>query len=322
MRNTLKIAKPVLQGFSLLLMLFISACSSKRNNELKILKELNRSLENSNMTIQKSSEVIYHTLENKLVDPASFEKAKIWEPKGKKVYELSREMFNYINDLKNDLKRESSDSKDKWKDSFEGNNKKAVKSFFIKNGKGNDLYKKIIDYKEGILAIDSEIRKEFSESIIAVTEEFDTLQIKKDFTDYYFRKASVMQAMSLLTKFQNNIKVSENRVIAYCNHRVASHEPFYTSYSAIIGQSAQIVKPGAIIEITSGVAFSSKTKPEIIIEGKNVQLNEMAFAKYKRKSPIRPGNYKIPVIISYTDEYGKKQTLEKEVEYTVSNCKN
>ncbi|MEI9810185.1 MAG: hypothetical protein WDO16_21235 [Bacteroidota bacterium] len=94
---------------------------------------------------------------------------------------------------------------------------------------------------------------------------------------------------------------------------------FYDVYSTIIGQSSNIVRSGEQIEITAGVgAFSRIASLKITIAGKEVTAGDEGIALYKFKSSSKPGTHFIPVKLSYTDQDGKEQTIEKNVEYTVA----
>ena len=131
--------------------------------------------------------------------------------------------------------------------------------------------------------------------------------------------------MVLLSKFQNNIKINENKIVAYCKHKIGSTDGpgFFTTYSAIIGQNAQVLKPESFFEINAGVgAYSKAALPTIYINGSKKELNESGVAIAKMKTPIKPGNYKVPVLITFIDENGLKREVKQTIEYAVSNCGN
>ena len=80
------------------------------------------------------------------------------------------------------------------------------------------------------------------------------------------------------------------------------------------------MQPGEQIEITSGIgSFDSRPDPKVFVYGKQIPLNEHAFAVFKFKAEKKPGKYYVPVKIKYTDQNGRKQSIQKEIEYTVAN---
>ena len=49
-----------------------------------------------------------------------------------------------------------------------------------------------------------------------------------------------------------------------------------------------------------------------------MKIKDDVIAHYKLKAASRPGKYYVPVKINYTDQNGKQQTVQKEIEYTVA----
>ncbi len=290
------------------------------------MSELHKSLESSILLINKSSENFYYELDNKQYFPATTYKAQIWVPKSKRVYELTKELFNYIEGLKTELKKQSSTKKDSSEKSYYGEDKQVVKRLFINQKKGNELKNKIMEYRARLLCCDSMIRKEFAEVVSAVTQKLDTSELDKDFSEYFSQKINIGEALLLLTKLQNNIKVVENQLISFCNLHVADNRfitESYSQYAVIVGQSSSIVKPKETIVITSGVgSFTRNLDLNFIIAGREVKVNDYNQAVYKFKASLKSGKHFVPVVISYTDQDGKKQIIEQTIEYTVSNCEN
>jgi gliding motility-associated protein GldM len=127
-------------------------------------------------------------------------------------------------------------------------------------------------------------------------------------------------AVTILSKFQNDVKTSENRVVAFAHEQVGKVAVRFDTYAAIVGQSSNYVMPGQEIEITAGVgAFSKAAAPTITINGQGASLGEdgAAHAKFTGGSV---GNHSIPVRISYTDQEGKPQVIEKTISYTVGQA--
>ena len=124
----------------------------------------------------------------------------------------------------------------------------------------------------------------------------------------------------MLSKFQNNIRINEERILVFCHEQIGSTGPNCTFISAISAQNKSVVQAGEKIEIYAGVGeFSSNMKTEVFIYDKPVRLDENAIAIYKLKAASKPGKYYVPVKINYTDQNGRQQTVQKEIEYTVAN---
>src|SRR5674476_930821 len=70
------------------------------NEVINAFKVVDRSLITSNTNITASNNTLYKSLEDKLKEPQSAEKARIWAPKAMKAKQYSDEMMSYIEGLK------------------------------------------------------------------------------------------------------------------------------------------------------------------------------------------------------------------------------
>jgi len=124
-------------------------------------------------------------------------------------------------------------------------------------------------------------------------------------------------ALTILSKFQNDVKTSENRVIQVCHNKVGEVVVRFDTYAAIVGQNSNYLMPGQELEITAGVgAFSKGATPTITIAGRPYQIGAEGTATAKLPGG-GVGPHTIPVRISYTDQEGKPQVIDKVVEYKV-----
>ncbi len=313
------LSSPLITMVGLLLSLLFSSCSDKPDKDLVIFEALDESLINSNKSFAVANQYLFHSLEEKLIDPLTQYRASNWHPKGVRFQQLSNEIINYIENLKRDLKKEAGLNDDEK--AFRKDDRNAVTSLFNTKGKGKELYERLRKYKKDMLNVDTQIRNVFSSIPVVITESFDSTEKRRqDFTHIFFYDTSPIAALAMLSKFQNNVWIMENKMLAYCNENCRFIDcGFYDAYSVIIGQNSNYVRAGEKIEITAGVgAFSRKSQPEVIINGRNVEINENGVAIYKRKASGKSGKHFIPIKIDFIDEYGKKQTIEKKVEYTVA----
>ncbi len=310
---------PFLLIVSLTIVISNLACSDNSENDLTVFKALDESLSNSNTTIQRSTETIYASLEQKLADPITATKAQIWYPKAMMIQKYAGDITAFIGDLKHRLKKAAGLKKENEKEIFNESNKGIVNSFFNENRIGDTLYQKLLKFKTDVLSVDIQMDTVFRQTLLLATRAFDLSNSDaRNFTKTFFYSTPVVAALATLSTFQNNVRIIENRMISFCNNKMICCSFFYDVYSAIIGQNSTYVRTGEQIEITAGVgAFSKVAQPEILFGGKKVDIDETGTAVHKFNSPSKPGKYIVPVKISYTDQDGKKRTIEKAVEYTV-----
>ncbi len=290
---------------------------------LEAFKTVDKSLMNSTISINKSNDVLYKSLADKLADPQSAEKAKIWAPKADEAKKLSVALSSYIDGLKLDLKK-SADLTMKEKDGvqvedFKEDNLDASTRLFETNGKGKELEQKLNDYKKAMLGIDPAIAKEFESNFPVSTQVPGGNQIgkSKDFTSTYFHMTPTVAALTILSKFQNNIKNAENQVITYCHNQIGAVKLIYDKFEPIAASNSTYLMPGEEMIVTAGVgAFNDAAKPVITIDGVTTALNENGVAE-KKFNVSGGGQKKVHVVITYTKPDGTPDRLEKDIEYTV-----
>lgn len=289
---------------------------------LEAFKTVDKSLINSTTSINKSNDVLYKSLADKLSDPQSAEKAKIWQPRAITAQDLSNKMNAYIDQLKMDLKK-GADLTMKEKDGkqvedFKEDNLDASTRLFETGGKGKELEQRLNDYKKAMLAIDPSIAKEF-ESNFPVTTEVPVGQEGKvkDFSTTYFHMTPTVAALTILSKFQNNVKNAENQVVTYCHNQIGAVKVIYDKFQPIAAGSSTYLMPGEEMVVTAGVgAFNDAAKPTITIDGATTSLNENGVAE-KKFNVSGGGKKKVHVVITYTKPDGTPDRLEKDIEYTV-----
>ena len=292
---------------------------------LNAFKVVDKSLMTSNTNLSAGNETLYKSLLAKVADPITAEKAKIWNPKAEQAKKLSADMDTYINQLKTDLKKEAGvemvtvDGKqvEKYK---EDDLEAATRLFGNGPGgknEGPNLEKKLMDYKTAMLAIDPEIAAKFSRTFpVDVAPQIGEDGKKKDFTIAFFHMTPTVAGLTLLSKFQNNVKNAENQVVTFCHEQVGAVKVKFDKTGVLIGQSSNYVMPGQEITITAGIgAYSSAAAPQISINGSGVQtVDGQGISKFQASGG---GLHKVPVTIRYKDQDGNDKVETKDVEYTV-----
>ena len=296
---------------------------------LNAFKVVDKSLVTSNDNLNSANSTLYNSLKTKLTDPMTAEKAKPWYERAERAKQLSTEMDSYINQLKTDLKNESGfkmvEVDGKQVEEFKEDDLEAATRLFG-NGeggknKGEELKSKLQAYRDQMLAIDPSIAKEFATTF--PVEDLKNAKIlgqdgkEKDFTTAYFHMTPSVAALTLLSKFQNNVKNGENQVVTYCHNQVGAVKVVYDQFAALVGQSSNYVMPGEEVEITAGVgAYSKAAQPQISIGGSSMAIGPDGRASYKFKAN-GSGSRSVPVNVTYTKPDGTKETKTFDVKYTV-----
>lgn len=300
------------------LVLLVYACSHTPKNVAMIFKVLDAGIANSNRSINSQTVAIYHTLENKMSEPHMHYRASIWYSKAMIAQKLSAEMFVYIQGLKEDLLKQARLDKDHL--SIDEDNKKQVNEFFTKDKKDAELFQKLKSYKDSILSIDRTIDQDFRDCSL-IPKVSGSGEDKADSVTILFENTSIITAIAVLSQFQNNVKILENKVASYCNMQVTNNAFIIDFFpTPIISQSTMYLKATDELRINAGLGeFDIRSDPKILINNKAVEINDYGYAEFRYKVKSQPGSYSVPVRIEYNDQDGNKRVIDRIVKYTVIN---
>ncbi len=291
---------------------------------LNAFKTVDRSLMIASSVAEQKNEEIFKSFKAKLEDPTSREKAAIWEPKAQQAKKISDELYNYIEALKLELKKESGlktvDGKEEFKeDDLDAGTRLLVQYAPEGKGKGKELFEKLKAYKEQLLSIDPEMKKEIEVGLpLDLTIPPTTSDAgKSDWAYAYFHMTPTIAAITIMSKFQNDVKNSESKAVEFCHKQIGQVEIIYDQFQAFAGTNTQYLMPGEELVITAGIgAFSKAAQPSISIDGANVPLNAEGTAEYKTRVGGSGSGIK-RVRISYAKPDGTTAVVEKEIKYTV-----
>src|SRR5215212_9151469 len=132
---------------------------------LNAFKTVNRSLETTNTTVNKSTETIMKSLDDKRHDPSSAVKAQIWYPKAQLAQQLSKQMFDYLQGMKEQILRQAGGDPNKPEKRFKEDNLDITTRLMIDKGNGKQLLQKLAEYRKNILAIDPSIDSAFNTTL-------------------------------------------------------------------------------------------------------------------------------------------------------------
>jgi len=287
---------------------------------LNAFKTIEQSLSNANVIIQKKNTDIIKSLQLKLQDPKTAEKAAIWAPRAKEAQKLSDDVYNYVESLKAGLKKEAGLKIKDGKEEFNDHDLSSTTRFFLKGeNRGQDLLNRLTQYKANLAAIDPSIAKDVIPNLPLDLSIPTTTSIagKGNWAYAYFNMTPPIAAITILTKFQNDIRNSESQVMEYCHKEIGEVELVYDQFNAFAASNSQYLMAGEELVITAGVgAFSSAAKPTITIDGVVLPIGPDGSASYKTTAGT-PGENTKRVRISFLKPNGETAVVEKDVKFTV-----
>jgi gliding motility-associated protein GldM len=190
-------------------------------------------------------------------------------------------------------------------------------------GKGKELFNKLKNFRDQLMAIDPDLAKEIGPTLPVdlrtpkTNQEPKTDKEIEQWAFNYFHMTPSVAGLTMLSKFQNDIKNSEAQAVEFCHKEIGEVELIYDEFKALAQPSTQYAMPGEQIIITAGLgAFNKAARPVITVDGANVPLNPDGAAEYKMTAGAA-GAYSKKVTISYTKPDGTIARVDKEVKYTV-----
>ncbi len=279
---------------------------------IEAFKTVDKSLVKSNVNLETGNNTLFESLKDKLTDPqVNKEKLAIWTANAGKAKDLSDGLNTYLEGLKKQLKEASGLTVENGVEKFKDDDLNASSRIMDNEKKGKELDDKLKEYRKAMLAIDSGIARKF-DKIFPVEVDNST-----DATTPSFRMMPTVAAVTLLSKYQNNVKNAENQVVTFCHDQVGKIKVVYNQFAAIVGQSSNYLMPGEKLKINAGVgAFSTEARPVITIGGSSIPVNAEGVAE-KEFSVDGSGDKSVSVNVSYTTPDGKVESKPYTIKYTV-----
>ena len=286
---------------------------------LNAFKTVNNSITKANGTLTENNNAIYSSLDAKLKDAKTVEKAKIWAPKAQTAQQYSKMVYDSIERMKMGLMREAGYAPEKGDTTFREDNLDAPTRYFDNMGNGKKLHDMLAAYKKNMLAIDPEVAKEFANKLPINLEvpKSQAGNTNLNFTTAYFHMTPSIAALTILSKFQNDVKNSENQVVTYCHNKIDAVAVRFDKFGFVGGLSSSYVMPGEKIQVYAGLgATSSGATPTILINGRPASIGADGIATSEFNAG-GTGAARVNVIIRYKDQDGIDKEIPKTLEYTV-----
>jgi gliding motility-associated protein GldM len=305
---------------------------------LNAFKTVNNSIEKSNDIVASKNAMTYKAFNDELADSKTANQAKVWAPPAQQAKLLSAAMTTYLDSLKEELINESSPSVKDGKREFSDGNLDAATRIFDTHGKGKVLYNKLIQYRLDLLGLvdpkkypgqsDSTLKDlaqaqtEFAvrlpiDTKVPVSQAGNarTSDSAHDWTINYFHMTPTIAALTILSKFQSDVKNSESQVIDFLHKQVGEVKVKFDKFEAMVGTNATYLMPGDELDVTAGIgAFSTAATPHIYVNGALQQNGPDGTALYKTKVS---GTGSVNVKIEFTNPDGSPGIATKEIKYTV-----
>jgi gliding motility-associated protein GldM len=243
----------------------------------------------------------------------------MWKPKADAAIKMANDMASYIETLKVNLKKESGLEMVDGVEQYKEDELEAATRIFTVKGEGPKLQAALDQFAKKVVEnIPAEKRAGLPKLPIDVSVPKTQNANNKTWTDAYFHMTPTVAAITILSKFQNDVLRSGNIVADYCQSQIGKVEVILDKFEILTSQNTNYLLPGQQLEIKAGIgAFSSKAKPTISINGVSQQANDSGFARYTTTASGGGGGT-VPISVSFKDpNTGQVTTKTTTVTYTV-----
>lgn len=286
------------------------------NEVLNAFKIVNDSIRASNNSIASKNEETYQQFEKQmLVDPVRVGPIKI---KSDSVKLLSNNMNIYLDSLKELVIRESGGRDDSGQIRYADNLEAPIR--VMENyGDGPRLENKIQVLRQQLISfVDPAYRQELATALplkVEIPHATDP-ENRNDWTAAHFKMVPTIAAVTILSKFQNDVKNSESLVIDHLFSQVSKQNFVFNQYSVLISANSGYVMTGEKYEakIMLG-AYSTTVNPSITVNGQVIPVSS-GLGTYDATATA-VGDHTLNVAISLKDQTGKIQTYNATQDYTV-----
>lgn len=293
---------------------------------LNAFKTVNASIDTANAVADKKSASVMDAFDEALKDSQTKVNAEIWAPKAQEAQKLSDEMAKYIEDLKTRLKKESKgENIGTPNEKFSEDNLDASTRMFVEGKDGNELEQKLKAFKVALMntvpADQPKIREEFERSLplnLEAPKSQTGSTGAKEWKDAYFHMTPTIAALTILNKFQNDVKNSEAIVVDRYYQQIGKVKFKLDKFDAFASQNSNYLMPGQDLEIKAGIgAYSTEVKPSVSINGANIPVGADGSAAFKT-TVNGAGEHTVKVVVNYVDpNTGENKVATKDVKYTV-----
>lgn len=287
---------------------------------LNAFRTVDTSLMTANGTIENKNNAIFKSFAQKLKDEKTRERAEIWAPKAEEARKASEEVYKYIDGLKMEIKK-AAGYNPPTDTTYKVDNLDIPTRLMLTEGRANELKKRLEALRNKLLSLDPSIKTAFEATLPIDLRAIQTNNeaTNNDWGSGYFHMTPTIAAITILSKFQNDVRNAEAQVIDYIHSKVGEVEIVYDEFQAFAGTNSQYLMPGQELVITAGVgAFSKAARPTITVDGAGIGLNAQGVAEY-RSTVGGPGAYTKKVRISFTKPDGTPGVKETDVTYTVGS---
>lgn len=239
---------------------------------LNAFNTINSSIERSNSTIDQKNAAIYELFDKAEANKEDADKVRPLNEKAKQIKKMSEDLVNYITELKDTIVARSGglilNERTGQNEPVKMEDIDVATVYFVEvDKKGDELKGKLQTYIDNLLEfLPQEEREEFRKRIPINLDNYSKSDDNPDgdWSRGTFNNIPIIGAMTLLSKFQNDIKNAEGFVIEKLYSSIHQDALHIDEYKVIAVPNISYALAGDPIEATVTLAaFSKSVNPQI-----------------------------------------------------------
>ena len=248
----------------------------------------------------------------------AYSQFKIYQEQAEKVVHTTRGLDEFINHLRAEL-IEAAGGLDENKQPKRKEDKDIPSRILIKNKKGYDLEVKIKNARVNFLNIieDEVAKKRFNQTLPLKINPIPENSEKEDWVSFTFQQMPLAAVLPLLSKFQNDLKVSEASLLKHFLSKTGITRKQDAFIPVVAANKSYVIKNESYeAEIFLGSYSSTVDNLSVTVDGQRVAVNN-GKALFKI-NPSNLGIKKHTAKITLRDPLtGELETFTKRFEYEV-----
>ncbi len=251
---------------------------------LHAFETINQSITSSNKAIEEKNSKLYKGLDDQEAQEASRDRVKPYNDKAKQVKNASAEMIKYLEDWKEKVVVESGgreeDGTIKRKDNID-----ASTLLLVEKKGGDEIKNKLIQLREMMLSVVSgDAKQQLTNDLPmkVVNPEKSDNNPQADWSTGNFYNMPTMAVVTLLAKFQNDVRNSEAVIINQLNKEAGDVQVKFDEIQAIAVPKNSYVLAGQKVEASIMIAaYNKAVNPQVTSSGGRVSKVENGVATWE-----------------------------------------
>lgn len=251
---------------------------------LHAFKTINQSITASNASIEQKNDALYKSMKDQESQAGQEERMRPFNQKADQVKEQAASMIKYLEDWKNKIIEESGGKEENGEIKRQDNIDASTLLLVEKKG-GDEIKKKLNDLRDMMVGvIDPKFKEQFMKELpIKVVEPEKTdNNPRADWATGYFYNMPTMAVVTLLSKFQNDVRNSEAVIINQLAREAGDIQVKFDEIQAIAVPKNSYVLAGQKVEASIMLAaYNKAVNPQVSSSSGRVSKVENGVASWE-----------------------------------------